>query len=94
MVKVSEIERALLRNAQKNDGEVSRPEVLAERYGWPLHGDAYSPHRFDPAEIGPAEYNRGSASVNICVRKLRNKGLLKGNALTAEGYALLSKLTV
>ena len=88
---VSEIERSLLRNAQKN-GEVSRPEVLAELYGWPLHGDAYSHHRFDPAEIGHAEYNRGNASVNMCVRRLRDKGLLRGDALTAEGYALLAKL--
>ena len=88
---VSEIERSLLRNAQRN-GEVSRPQVLAELYGWQLHGDVYSHHRFDPAEVGKAEYNRGNARVNMCVRRLRDKGLLRGDSLTAEGYALLGKL--
>ena len=93
MVKVSEEERALLRNAQKNDGEVSRPEVLAERYGWPLHGDAYSHHRFDPGEVGKAEYNRGNASVGKNLRRLRDNGLLDGDTLTAEGRRLLTLLT-
>lgn len=93
MVKVNAEERALLRNAEKNDGEISRPEVLAERYGWTLHGDAYSHHRFDPAEIGHAEYNRGNASVGKNLRRLRDKGLLSGDTLTAEGRRLLAKLT-
>lgn len=92
MVKVNETERALLRNALQN-GEVSRPQVLAELYGWQLHGDAYSHHRFDPAEVGHAEYNRGNASVGKNLRRLRDKGLLDGDTLTAEGYALLGKLT-
>lgn len=93
MVKVNAEERALLRNAQKN-GDVSRPEVLAERYGWALHGDTYSHNRFDPAEVGKAEYNRGNASVGKNLRRLRDNRLLDGDRLTADGHDLLRKLTV
>ena len=93
MVTVSQEQRVILRNALAN-GEVIRVEVLAECYGWPLHGDGFSHHRFKvKEEIGTDTYNAGNASVTRNLRLLRDIGLLDGFKLTAEGHDLLRKLT-
>ena len=93
MVKVNTLQRRILASALEHE-TVQKPEVLAEHFGWPIHGDAFSPQRFKVVEeIGKESYNVGNATLYRNMRRLREKRLLRKDAtLTDAGRAAALEL--